>query len=409
LNPRIDDLGYTPFVTSTIGEEITTWETGHYNAYPMLIDPTRPSGGSTDWGGAAPAGEDFPSLNSFILTPAEIATLATTGPTATADTIIQINHVSSHFVPLHIDTSLVPPQSTISPVDLARYRMDPASGNLFHHFEALELWNGHNRSHQSQFLNERIGIWFNLLNQGLLTTMVTDTDTHAFTNLETAGGRTWAASSTDDPPSISPAEMTQSVRAGKAVGGQGLYVQTRLVDASNATNVADLTLGGSTLLTVSNPVAGLNLEIDVQAPLWAQFDTIRVYANAATIPSPTSSAAELFSATATTTLVTPAFPITENDVFPSVTGGKRKEAHVTIPFTNMTEDTWFVVVVKGTDGTSRPMFPVFPADLSHTGNTTLANLPDGNLGQSGETALGVTNALYADVDGNPGFDAPLAP
>ena len=29
--------------------------------------------------------------------------------------------------------------------------------------------------------------------------------------------------------------------------------------------------------------------------------------------------------------------------------------------------------------------------------------------QSGVTALGFTNALYADVDGNPGFDAPLAP
>ena len=41
--------------------------------------------------------------------------------------------------------------------------------------------------------------------------------------------------------------------------------------------------------------------------------------------------------------------------------------------------------------------------------TTLANLTDGNLGQSGVTSLGVTNALYADVDGNPGFDAPLAP
>ena len=58
--------------------------------------------------------------------------------------------------------------------------------------------------------------------------------------------------------------MTQSVRAGKAIGGQGLYVQTRLVDAAVASNVADLTLAGSTLLTVSNPTAGLILEIDVQ-------------------------------------------------------------------------------------------------------------------------------------------------
>src|SRR6185369_14164151 len=72
LRPRIDALGFTPFVTTTIGEEITTWDTGHYNAYPLLVDPTRPSGGSTDWGGAAPPGEDFPSLGSYILNPAQI-------------------------------------------------------------------------------------------------------------------------------------------------------------------------------------------------------------------------------------------------------------------------------------------------------------------------------------------------
>lgn len=410
LNPRIAALGFDPFVTATIGEEITTWDTGHYNAYPLLIDSTRPSGGSTDWGGAAPAGQDFPSFGNYILTPAQIETLAKTGLTATPDTVVQINHIDSHFVPMHIDTSVVPPQSFMTPAELLDYRMDPASGNLFHHFEALELWNGHNRSHQSQFLNERIGVWFNLLNQGLISTMITDTDTHAFANLETAGGRSWSASSTDDPALVSPAEIAQSVKAGKVVGGQGLYVQSRLVDAANPSNVADLTLAGSTLLAVSNPVAGLTLQIDVQAPLWADFDTIRVYANAATIPSPTSLAPELFSATATMTLVAGTdFTITTNNVLPSVPGGSRREAHVSIPFTNMTDDTWFVVVVKGSDGVSRPMFPVHPANLQQSGNTTLANLTDGNLGQSGVTALGVTNALYADVDGTPGFDAPLAP
>ena len=410
LNPRISDLGFTAFVTSTIGEEITTWDTGHYNAYPLLVDPTRPSLGSTDWGGAAPPGQDFPSLGSYILNPAQIETLAKTGSTATPDTVVQINHIDSHFVPMHIDTSVVPPQSFITPAELLNFRMDPASGNLFHHFEALELWNGHNRSHQSQFLNERIGIWFNHLNQGLITTAITDTDTHSFANLETAGGRTWAASSTDDPPSISPAEMAQSVKAGKAVGGQGLYVQTRLVDAVNASNVADLTLAGSTLLTVTNPTAGVVLDVDVQAPLWAQFDTIRVYANASTIPSPTSAAPELFGATPTMTLTAGTdFSITTTNVHPSVPGGSRREAHLAIPFANLTQDTWFVVVVKGSDGVSRPMFPVHPADIAHGSNTTLANLTDGNLGESGVLALGFTNALYADVDGNPGFDAPLAP
>ena len=410
LNPRIAAMGFDAFVTSTIGEEITTWDTGHYNAYPLLIDPSRPSHGSTDWGRAAPPGEDFPSLGNYILNPAQIEVLAKTGLTATADTLVQINHIDSHFVPMKIDTSLVPPQSFMTPSELLNFRMNPASGNLFHHFEALELWNGYNRSHQSQFLNERIGIWFNLLNQGLISTCVVDTDTHSFANLETAGGRTWSASPTDDPISISPALMTQSVRAGKAVGGQGLYVQTRLVDADVPSNVADLTLTGDTLLTVSNPADGVNLEIDVQAPLWAPFDRILVYANAATIPSPTSPAPQLFSATPTLTLNAPAdFTITQTNVFPSVVGGQRREAHVSIPFTAMAEDTWFVVVVKGPDGVSRPMFPVHTADLATGSNTTLAQLTDGNLGESGVTALGVTNPLYADVDGNPGFDAPNAP
>ena len=103
-----------------------------------------------------------------------------------------------------------------------------------------------------------------MLNQGLITTMVTDTDTHAFANLETAGGRTWAASSTDDPPSISPAEMTQSIRAGKAVGGQELYVQTRLVDAADRLERGRSTLAGSTLLHRQQSDGRLLLEIDVR-------------------------------------------------------------------------------------------------------------------------------------------------
>ena len=53
-----------------------------------------------------------------------------------------------------------------------------------------------------------------------------------------------------------------------------------------------------------------------------------------------------------------------------------------------------VVLVRGTDGVCGPMFPVYPHDLTTAGNTTLANLVDGNVGESGTMALGFTNALY---------------
>jgi hypothetical protein len=65
----------------------------------------------------------------------------------------------------------------------------------------------------------------------------------------------------------------------------------------------------------------------------------------------------------------------------------------------LTDDIWVVVLVKGTDGVSKPLFPVLPNDLQQSSNTTLANLTDGNLGENGITALAFTNPLFVDVNG----------
>ena len=109
------------------------------------------------------------------------------------------------------------------------------------------------------------------------TSVICDTDTHTFTDLGTAGARTWTASPTGDAPSaLVPANVAQAVVAGKAVGGQGVYVQTRLVSATNPVQAADLTWDGST--HVSDPNGQLDLEIRVQAPTWAEYDQILIYA-----------------------------------------------------------------------------------------------------------------------------------
>ena len=60
-------------------------------------------------------------------------------------------------------------------------------------------------------------------------------------------------------------------------------------------------------------------------------------------------------------------------------------------------------------GVSQPMFPVMSGDIPPGTNQTLADLLDGNLNEGGVLALGYTNALYADVDGVAGFQAPLQP
>ncbi len=408
LTPTIASLGLGSWLSATVGEEITTFDSGHYNAYPLLVDPSRVSKGSTDWAVAAPPGQDFPSAGAFNLTPAEVFTLATTGATSTPDTTVQINHIDSHFAPLKIDTSLVPPADGLTDAERLERRLDePATGpgavNLFFAFPALELWNGAGRGAQSQFLDERMGIWFNLLNQGLNTTFIADTDSHRFTNLNYAGARTWtaAAPGSDTAGTVDGGEVANMVDAGKATGGQGVFVTTRLRATDGSGNEASLEHGAST--SVADSGGNVELDIRVQAPVWAPFDTIEVYANATTTPVDPANP-YLYSATPTstfsegdcsaTTTGDGNFDLSVVDVVPSVAGAERLEANLTVPFNGLIEDTWFVVVVKGSDGVCSPMFPVFPFNLASGSNATLADLLDGNVGESGVMALGATNALY---------------
>ena len=415
LTPTITALGLGNWVASTIGEEITTFDYGHFNGYPFTIDPSVPSGGSTDWGQAAPPGQDFPSAGAFNATPAQIHALATAGDVSTPDTTIQVNHIDSHFAPMQINTSVAGPISDgLDAMERAALRLPSGAGNLFHHFPALELWNGADRNQQNNFLNERIGIWMNHLNKGLRTTAISDTDTHTFGDLESAGARTWTAAPSDAVPGLSGGAVANAVDAGRAVGGQGLYVQTRLLAASTG-QIADLTLAGSTDATTTD--GAVQLEIRVQAPRWAQFDRIEVYANATTTPVNVG-APYLFGATPTLTLLEgdcdPAttdevgddFDITVVDVHPSVPGGERQDVTVTVPFAGLTQDTWFAVVVRGSDGVCPPLFPVYPRSLDDSTNATLADLLDGNVGEIGTMALGVANALYLEVNGVAGFQPP---
>jgi hypothetical protein len=415
-------MGLAAELTSTIGEEITTFDYGHFNAYPFTIDPSVPSGGSTDWAKAAPVGDDFPSKGALNGTPAEIFALATSGnPTSIpGTTTIQVNHIDSHFQPLKIDTSVVGTiGDAMTDADRAGRRLPDTAAvpNLFQHFPALELWNGSTRGAQSEFLDQRIGIWMNHLNKGLPATFIADTDTHSYTNLRTAGARTWTASPTGDAPSaILSADVAAAVDTGRAVGGQGIYVQARLLPQDGSGLVADLEDGGSTSVVTTDGSA--DLEIAIQAPAWAQYDRIEIYANAATTPV-AGTGNTLFGAAPTMALdegdcdystTSPGdggdFDVIESfDLF-GVTGAGKLETSHTVSFTGLAVDTWFVVVVKGTDGCSEPMFPVYASSLGSATNIGLGDLIDGNLGEAGVMALGATNALYLDANGVPGFQPP---
>jgi len=410
LNPEIAAQGLEPFVHATVGEEITTFDYGHYNAYPLGIDATQPSGGSTDWGQPPDApGTDFPSFGSYTATPAEIHALVLDDPiNESPDVAVQINHFDSHFGPLKIDTGVVPPQSFLTADDLARRRFDPASGNLFHEFDALEVWNGYSRGHQNEFLGGRIGVWMNLLNQGIATTAIFDTDTHGFFNTRGGGARSWTPSVSDDASEIVDDtsfdnSVGNAVNAGRVVGGQGVYVQAA-VRAVTGGETADFSLDGSTLVSASDGL--VELDIHVQAPTWAPYDRIEIYRNASTCEVGDNDGVPVAYTAIPSDVLDKDAEFTRDLVVvdPGVVGANRFETTVTLPFV-LAADTWFVVLVRGTDGLSEPMFPVMPASLASGSNATLPDLLDGNLDEGGVLALGATNALYVDFDGG-GFDGP---
>jgi hypothetical protein len=407
LNPTIVALGLEDDVFATIGEEITSWEYGHYNGYPFDLVPEHQTEGSVDWAGGAEAGRDFVAYGSYGLTPAEIAAQALADPGVRESTVLQANHINSYFGPLQIDTSLVPPRSFLSPEGKLDFRLDPATDNLFHPFPAMEMWNGHRRSHQQRFFGGDIGIWFNLLNQGIFTAGTGVTDSHGYYNLNAAGARTWTASTTDAPGAIDPDEVAEQVAAGRAVLGQGLFLEARLHATDGSGAMASFARDGSTTVTAPG---GFDVEIRAQAPVWAPFDTIEIYANAATFPTRQSGDTNVaFGAEPTLVLQAGAdFTLELVEVVPGLAGASRWEANVVVPFT-AAEDTWVVVVARGTDGISAPMFPVATSDLRSSGNATVDQLTDGNLGESGVLAMGITNPLFADVDGVAGFRARNAP
>jgi hypothetical protein len=412
--PVIAKMGVGDLIATAQSAEITTFDYGHFNSWPVTYDPNQVHGGGVDWGRAGvAAGDDFPSLGSYNLSPFEIYNLAHADPKAN---LIQINHIRSHFNAegLDIDTADLgtgPPQSYTAP--LSR-RLDPSITNLYDDgYDALEVWIGTDgRSGDlGTFVGENLGDWFNLLNQGLLHTGVADSDTHQKRTTQ-INARSYVASDETDPGQLAgeAENLAASVVAGKVTGTNSAFVT---VTATTGLGSAGLGANDSTLVTTNDTNA--TISVSVKSPTWAEFDRIQIFVNNAQQPfdhdadagtrmryrvynngvcDPGTGCFEKVAGTDFTVTTV------------NVTGGQYLSASVNHNLTGLTDDVWVVVLVRGTDGVSNPLFPVIPNSIKKSTNTTLGDLTDGNLNEDGVLALAFTNPLYIDVDGNAQFDPP---
>ncbi len=406
FGPTIAALGVSSLVGTATSAEITTFDYGHFNAWPMTIDPAQVNGGSVDHGGAAPPGLDFPSAGNYCLTPAEIVAAAAADPGTDS---VQINHIHSHFgvdgqTGLAIDTGVEPPQSL---VPAAARRLPPLANFFTDTFDALEVWIGDDRGQvYTNFLGQNIGDWFNLINQGIVRTGIADSDTHSRIGTQAGIPRSMVASPTDAPGGLGAIADTLAgnVNDGRVVGTNAPMVRVTTSAASTG-QTGGLALGETR--TIETTDGNVDVTVDIQSPLWAKFDRVEYYVNTTTtktIVSKNSGAGTVmvrrYSVTPDFVQTAPAdFGVNPVVVDPMVPGASRWEATTTLNLTGLTQDVWVVVLVKGTDGVSEPLFPIQPNSLKTSTNTSLANLIDGNLGEDGLTALAFTNPLFVDVDG----------
>lgn len=405
--PTLVAMGVGDLIGVAASSETTSFDYGHFNSWPVTVDPNNISGGSFDWAGAAPPGMDFPQYGNFNLPPADIIAGLKDDP---MDNLVQINHIGSHFGAggLAIDTGMTPPQSS---TDLTTRRLDPTITNAFDGgFDALEVWIGTNGRGGilSGFLGENAGDWFNLINQNLVRIGIANSDTHDRRFTRTSA-RTLIPSSTTNPAdlTVNPEPLAAAVLAGKAIGtnapflllqadgqfgGQSQRAGLRL-EEENTMPVDD---GGDVVLTAT-----------IVTPSWAAVDTVEFYINNQPERTTALDAAARYG-------VCPNMQVSAGDagwtavdvvVNASIPGASRTEITVTLTLDDVDEDTWIVAVARGTDGVSEPLFPVLPASLSQGSNATLADLTDGNLDEAGVPAFAFTNPLFIDVDGD-GWTAP---
>ena len=91
---------------------------------------------------------------------------------------------------------------------------------------------------------------------------------------------------------------------------------------------------------------------------------------------------------------------TEITVVEGLDGATRTDISVSLQVPDITQDSWIIAMVHGSDGVSSPMFPIVPESLDPTSNQTLDDLLDDNLGEGGVPAFAFTNPLFIDVSNN---------
>ena len=231
FNPAIRELGLERWMKGVVGSEITTATYGHFNAYPMIPDPTKPGSGRIDWYQKKP-GETFAAIRANPGEP-----------------FIQVNHprspsIGGYFSAMGFDevayTSARPDQWSLD-------------------FDGIEVLNGCGNGTVEQ---QPIRDWFSFLNHGERKVGAASTDNHVASTGDLGYPRTYVRMPTDAPEEAKIEDFASSFFGGRLSLSCGPFVT--------------IASGGVEIGGTISAVGTVDVEIYVAAPSWMDVDVVEI-------------------------------------------------------------------------------------------------------------------------------------
>ena len=264
--PVVRDLGADQLMATMIGEEVTSFTHGHFNAFPLARDASLPNGGAFDHAG----GEDAPTFRM----PELFSGIKEKWPGA----VVQLNHPrggSGVLTQLQVDTATL-----ASHGDPANFMMAPhpeataTDTKLFGDgFDLIESANG--PSPKFDVLND----WMTFLSRGTVRTSSGVSDTHKLFNDTGGYARTYAKVGTDSPMEFQPSAFAEAIRKQHAYVSNGPIISftAQKLDA-NMMPVGPVVGMGDTLSVAAND--RVRLTVDVQGLEWMVINRVELYSHA---------------------------------------------------------------------------------------------------------------------------------
>jgi hypothetical protein len=405
--PVIAQRGLDPWLLGICGMELTPFEMGHFNGYPLRVDPSSTRGGEFEWAGKPPQVLFDQLRNKLAAVPGEA--------------IVQVNHprqsVLGYFSQFSIDADNGQPYAPTGLTGVfAPYGPEFAASGFSYDFDAIEVITG---KHQEALHTFRapsplppgpypdpqpvageilrgadgrpqfpgvIESWFAMLDRGHTASAIGTSDSHGTLFEEPGYARTlvYVGEGRDVIGRFGERDVARAIAAHATVASNAPFVEMTVARGD-----------GSGVARIGETVRALGtseVTVTVRSPSWAPVDRVVLWSNSGKVGT---------------------------QAVPAASGpGSGTDARLTFRLA-CARDCWVVAEVTG----SASMFPVVPATEQEpldvgvlfsalAAGIDLSSLPiTGKLRPDATEVLrpfAMTSPIWIDVDGG-GFTPPKPP